>query len=282
MITDEFMAVAGTVIGTEHRRLGKNNQDGYFIAANGYVLSAAISDGCSSSISSEVGAKLLSRFIAEEALKLIMRECVIKGSEIMERLEENAIKYMKNILSRHQNPESALDEMFLATIVGVIMNDYFATIYAIGDGVYALNGEIGIIDESNMPNYPAYKVLPGNYEVDESKIKLRLKREVFTDDVESILIATDGANDLIRKAGRTINILGKEEKVKGLNQFEKEEKYLRNPTLLQKRLTQLNTERTSIDWENREINKFEGILSDDTTIILIKRKDPAQISNIDR
>lgn len=273
MITEKFIAIAGTVIGTEHKRTGRNNQDGYFIATNDYTLAAAVSDGCSSSASSEVGAKLLSRFVAEEALKLMKYECVIQGSEIIGRLEERTIEYARKILSLHQNPVSALDEMFLATIVGVIMNDYFTTIFALGDGAFSVNGELEIIDENNTPNYLAYKVFPGNYEVDESRIKFRVRKEIFTDEVRSVIIATDGAAELSEKADWTVSILGKEETVKGINQFEKNGKYLKNPSLLQKRLNQLNMEKITVDWESREMRKIGGILSDDTTIILIKRKD---------
>lgn len=275
MITDKFTAVAGTVIGTEHRRTGRNNQDGYHIAANGYVISAAVSDGCSSSASSEVGAKLLSRFVAEEALKLIKYECVVKGSEIVDCLEERTIDYVRKILSMHQDPGSALDEMFLATIVGVIMNDYFTTIYTIGDGAYSLNGVVEVIDENNAPNYLAYKVLPGNYKVDESKINFQIRKEVFTDEVESVVIATDGAVELEAKAESALLVLGKQERIGGLDQFEKDSRYLKNPSLLQKRLNQLNGEKTHVNWEERTFQKVGGIFRDDTTIVMLKRKDPS-------
>lgn len=272
MITDKFATVAGTVVGTEHRRTGRNNQDGYFIAANDYVLSAVVSDGCSSSASSEVGAKLLARFVAEEVMRLMKYEWVIKGSEIMDCLEKRIVDYIRIILSLHQNPEATLDEMFLATIVGVIMNDYFTTVYTIGDGVYSLNEVVEVIDENNAPNYPAYKVLPGSYKVDESKIRFHVRQEICTDKVKSVVIATDGAAELEAKTESTLLVLGKQERVGGLDQFEKDARYLKNPSLLQKRLNQLNGEKTHINWEERTLKKNGGILRDDTTIVMLKRR----------
>jgi hypothetical protein len=272
MIQDAFILSSGTVGGFIHRQKGINNQDGLAIAEDENNFAAIICDGCSSGKNSEVGAKLIARFAAEETIRLMQEEQVIFGSQILDRLSGSILGYMRESVEKFKDPKMALEEMFLATIVGVIMNEWVTTVFSLGDGVISLNGEVLVIDENNAPNYLAYRAYPGAYMIDEVKINFVVRQEVMTKDLQSLILASDGAQELIAKADREINILGKLEKVGGLNQFEQEERYLKNPSLLQKRLCQLNTERMIIDWEEREVRKSEGILSDDTTIVLMRRR----------
>jgi len=280
MITKQFFVTGGTVTGYAHRQAGRNNQDGFFMAEDAENFSAVICDGCSSARDSEVGAKLIARFAAGEILRLMKRDCVTSGSEILKKLQISIVNYLKNLTGYLPDPLSA-DDMFLATIVGVAMNEFSTTVFSLGDGVISLNGNVKIIDENNAPNYLAYLTHPGNYKIDEEKITFVVQQEIATDEVKTILIATDGAKDLMQKAEREICVLGKPEQVKGLIQFEQEERYMKNPTLLQKRLFQLNAERVAIDWERKEVKKLEGILSDDTTIILIRRKEASALNSKD-
>lgn len=272
MITKQFFVTGGTVTGYAHRQAGRNNQDGFFMAEDAENFSAVVCDGCSSARDSEVGAKLIARFAAGEILRLMKRGCAVSGSEILKELQNSIVDYLKNLTGYFPDPLSA-DDMFLATIVGVVMNEFSTTVFSLGDGVISLNGNVEIIDENNAPNYLAYLTHPGNYKIDEEKIAFVVRQEIATDEAQTIIIATDGAKELAQKADREICVLGKPELVKGLNQFEQEVRYMKNPTLLQKRLFQLNAERVMIDWEKKEVKKFEGILSDDTTIVLIKRKE---------
>ena len=60
----DFLATAGSVVGREHVRVHKNNQDGYAIAGDGQIIVAAVTDGCGSSKYSEVGARLAAAWLA--------------------------------------------------------------------------------------------------------------------------------------------------------------------------------------------------------------------------
>ena len=271
MITDKFFICAGSVTGASHKQAGRNNQDAYFIASDSEDLVAVVCDGCSSSLKSEVGANLMARFIATEALRLMKMNRVF-ASDILLELEQNTLAYLRGITDAFPDKGKAIDEMFLATVMGVVVNRFSTTIFSAGDGVFSLNGKINIIDEENAPTYLGYKINPGGYIVDEEKIKFIVREEVATDDVKNIQIATDGAKELEEKAGNSLFLLGKEERVGGLDQFETEGRYLKNPTLLQKRLFQINADKVSVDWEKQEVRRSKGLLTDDTTIVMIRRK----------
>ena len=269
---DLFAIVGGSVIGKEHKSKGRNNQDSYWITAGEKSLIGIGCDGCSSSLDSEVGAKLLSRYIAEHLRIWLDVACIKKHKKIINLIEELTIEYIKKTTEVFTDSREALDRMMLATIMGIVMTKEWTTVFSCGDGVFSVNGVVQIIDQQNYPLYLSYKVNPKNYLIDEKKISFTALREIPTKDINSILIATDGVVDLIAKRDSTIKVLGKLEKVGDLKQFEQDSRYIKNSSLLQKRLNLLNAERIEIDWANQEVKRHKGVLSDDTTIILAKRR----------
>lgn len=272
MNISDFLISSGSVIGSKHRLFGKNNQDGLFVARNEKAICAIVCDGCSSSPESEVGAKLAARFIALKAIHIMTTGWFQKGSEILPSFREIILMYLRRLTDHFYQNDKVVDDMFLFTIVGAIINESFATIFSIGDGVYSLNGKTTIIDENNSPNYLGYRIIPGAYAVEESGIRFMVREEVETSSLESMIIATDGASDIEARAEEPLVISGSAGIVGGLNQFESEERYLKNPTLVQRRLNQLSLSRTEIDWDNQRIMRSEGILGDDTSVILIRRR----------
>lgn len=269
---EQFDVIAGSVTGTGHRLCGKNNQDAYHWISDEKVITAVVCDGCSSSLYSEVGAKLIARYVSEKAAWLIRQGKGVKGSEILKILEVLIVKFLKTLTEKFQNQDSAIDEMFLATIIGAMITPAWMTIFSFGDGIFGVNGQINVIDQNNAPAYIGYKIKPGLYFVDSAEMGFCIQAEMPTEDVKTLILASDGAFELQEKAENVISIFGQEEKIGNLSQFEADERYIKNPTLLQKRLLQLNTEKNQIDWENEEIQKFPGIFKDDATIVLIKRR----------
>lgn len=272
MLSERFFIAKGTVIGYKHRDAGKNNQDGVCVCGDEENLLAVVSDGCSSSANSEVGAKLISKYVAEEGLRLLKSYPDLPKQVLIKRLEKLTIGFFEDFVNKFGNPYKVVDEMLLATVMGLMMNNDSAVVFSSGDGMFSLNGDIFEIDENNLPSYLGYKIIPGSYEIEEDKINFVIRKEISTEEIKSLIIATDGAKDLEEKADFAIRVLGREEIVGGLNQFEAE-RYKKNPSLVQKRLFQLNRERIAIDWTKRETEKFGGVLSDDTTIVLIKRRE---------
>lgn len=270
MLKDKLSVSVGSVIGFEHKRLGKNNQDGVCVEMTEKILTAVVCDGCSSSRDSEVGAKILARFVAKELLHLASLTKLKDVQEVFLELERRIILYIKNIVSEFKDSQRAVDEMFLATIVGAVIDEMNTIVFSFGDGVISLNGEVEAIDEDNQPSYIGYKVYE-NYDVDTTDMNFIIRKEFPTEDLKILVIATDGAEELERKSENTIEVLGKKQTIGGLNQFE-DGKYLKNPSLLQKRLFQLNMDKVHIDWEGKTMRKSTGVLSDDTSIVLIKRR----------
>lgn len=272
MNKDDFLISCGSVTGSRHRMSGRNNQDGLSIATSDDTICAVVCDGCSSSSESEVGARMASRFIACAALKLMTEGSFRKGSEMLPSLEEAALDFLRKFADSFSEKEKAIDDMLLFTIMGTIISDSFATIFSIGDGAYSLNGKTTIIDENNSPSYLGYRIIPGAYAVEESDIRFVVREELETEFVRSILIASDGAADIEAKAEQPFLIPGSSGMVGRLSQFESEERYLKNPVLVQRRLNQLAASRLEIDWGKQRIMRSEGILSDDTSVILVRRR----------
>lgn len=272
MNKDDFLISCGSVTGSRHRMSGRNNQDGLSIATSDDTICAVVCDGCSSSSESEVGARMASRFIACAALKLMTEGSFRKGSEMLPSLEEAALDFLRKFADSFSEKEKAIDDMLLFTIMGAIVSGSFATIFSIGDGAYSLNGKTAVIDENNSPNYLGYRIIPGFYAVEESAIHFAVREEIETSALESMIIATDGAADIEAKAEQPLGISGSTGTVGRLSQFETEERYLRNAALVQRRLNQLAAPRLEIDWGKQRIVRSEGMLSDDTSVILVRRR----------
>src|SRR3989344_5896211 len=62
--SDLFEIATGTIIGSEHKRLGKNNQDASHTTVSPEALIAVVTDGCSASRHSEVGANIGARLVS--------------------------------------------------------------------------------------------------------------------------------------------------------------------------------------------------------------------------
>jgi hypothetical protein len=140
--------------------------------------------------------------------------------------------------------------MFLFTFLVLAVGPKRAFVIGVGDGVVSLNGLVATLDPgpNNAPPYLAYGLLgPAPQPV--------VHVDVASEDVRSITIATDGALELEQRKHEPL-VAGDVQR--GLEQFETEAVYLRNPSLLQKRLV--------------VIGERNGRLHDDTTLALVRRK----------
>jgi hypothetical protein len=122
-----------------------------------------------------------------------------------------------------------------------------------GDGAIAINGKLNQIPAypNNAPPYLAY----GLYKPEA--INFEIRDLLPTSELESLLIATDGIDDLV--------------KVEDINQFWQEDRYFKNPDAIRRKLAILNREETKPDWNKRELIKRSGVLSDDTSLVVIRR-----------
>ncbi len=250
-----FGVTSGSVIGREHVRLGRNNQDGHAIRAEEQRLAAVVTDGCSSSKFAEVGARLGACFIASEALRR-MRSGKPAGMDLAYAVTRGLVSYLdtvaKGLASDDSEREALVGDYLLFSFLCLAIDGQRACIFGVGDGVYSLNGDIRTLDPGpdNAPSYAGYLIMNGPTRSASPTMHVVTPVE----NVETMLIGTDGLLDLDRTPD---TILKDGNRQGGIEQFEEDATLLATAGRLQRRLSILG-----------EIN---GRMRDDTTAIVVRR-----------
>lgn len=201
---------AATHIGREHARIGRNNQDGAFASSQAVV----VTDGCSSSPHSEVGAQLGARFLG--------RWLTTQG-ELTEDLPRRATEALCAYVSQAAQALGSevdwlMERYFLFTYLAAVRIDQRALLFGIGDGAFLVESELVRIDSGpeNAPPYCAYRLTsPGT----QPEAQLH-----FSGPATQLAVMTDGFHQLEPK--RLLSLVERE----GLS---------RNPLTLQRRLNVL-------------------------------------------
>ncbi len=246
----DFASLGGTVAGLDHRRALRNNQDGVASAsARGWRV-VVVTDGCSSGRASEVGARMGAAFLAATTLDVATR--ALDAQAAASGVGAAATAWLGALASSFgaARRRDAIAEMLLFTFLVAAVGPERAFVFGIGDGVVSLNGCARALDAGpdNAPPYAAYGLLG---EAPRPMVHV----DVAAGDVRSLAVATDGALELIARAAEP---LADGTPQGGLSQFEAEAAYLRNPSLVQKRLV--------------VIGERHGRLHDDTTVALVRRR----------
>ncbi len=279
-----FAACSGSVRGREHQRLGKNNQDAVVISRSAAWLVAVVADGCSGGDHTEIGAHLGARWLAAWIPHLLRRDEDPADPRTAARLGDGLARYLADLLkSLHpadpypgseshpgyfaagsakdsqEDPRSVeilsdIQNLLLFGFLVAIVGRERTAILGVGDGLLSVNGSVVEIDPGpeNAPPYLAYRLVGGSL-ADAVPTTPRVHFAGPTAAIDTILIATDGARDLQARATQTL----RDGAVGDVAQFEDDDRYLNNPSLLQKRL--------------RRLGDTEGLLPDDTTIALLRR-----------
>lgn len=229
-----FHLTTASIPGREHARLFRNNQDAVAGRVEGGVAVAVVTDGCGSGASSEVGARLGARFLAQTVPALAQEVGV--GPLLAERAVEALLKWVSEVVRPFEGPGLAalVGEQWLFTVLCAVMDQKSALIFGIGDGVWSADGVGQVLDagEHNAPDYVAYRlVLPGVVGVPVVH---------FCGEARELAIATDGLSG-----------------VAFLASFGADELVWRNPVALQRKL--------------RVLSDRDRLLHDDTTVALLKR-----------
>lgn len=253
---DSFEYAFGSIIGRNHVLAGKNNQDAYGIISNEKFMIAVVCDGCGSGKHSEVGAKLGARLVVNAIADLLNQNLAISEAEFWNTVKINLLQKLKDLVTLIDSDMEFVNDHLLFTIVGTVITDLETVTFSMGDGAIAINGELTQIPAypNNAPPYLAY----GLYKPDA--IDFEIRDRLPTSELKSLLIATDGIDDLI--------------KVEDIHQFWQSERYFRNSDAIRRKLAMLNREETKPDWQKRELIKRSGVLSDDTTLVVMRRPSP--------
>jgi hypothetical protein len=276
-----FQIAAGSVLGREHRRLGRNNQDAFHVLSHDQSLITVVCDGCSGGAHSEVGANLGAKIVAQvihEQLRLAkFSEYGSLGdptSGFWHQVHRTILTQLRKIMEvmggdRHY----VMQNYLLFTIVGTVITSETTTLFIIGDGVLGINGEISQMKPvtQNMPPYIAYG-LDESFSPDWSQLKVVQHQP--TDSVDSVLVGSDGVKDLMAIADKPIP--GGKQVIGPISQFWEDERYFHNPDQLRRKLFLLNREGVNVDWEQQKVGRSQGLLPDDTTLIVIRRQQSSQ------
>jgi hypothetical protein len=160
-----------------------------------------------------------------------------------------------------EDPVDAISECLLFTVVGCAITGEHAAFFSLGDGMIVVNGrhmKIGPYPD-NAPPYLAYALLSDcRGQVD---LRFTLQTHLPIEELDTFLIGSDGVNDLI-----DTSCAG------GIEAFWTDPLSYENPYAISNRLRLLNTERTEIDWVEHRKSVQRGVLPDDTTLVVGRRR----------
>jgi hypothetical protein len=197
-------------------------------------------------------------------------------------------------------PEETIHDCLLFTVLGIAVCGDHAVLFALGDGVIGYNGAVEELGPypANAPPYLGYTLLPDHAAVrlgtaqaapdsaDVSPLDIStspaperdgampaysLTCHAFlpTAELDTAVIGTDGVGDILRGAARLLP--GTNEPFGQLSQFWEDDRYLRNPDLLRRRMARAA----------RAVPGSASILSDDTSLVVIRRTRAAETDDPD-
>ncbi|WP_428265327.1 protein phosphatase 2C domain-containing protein [Haliangium sp.] len=291
-LIERFDIAGGSVIGHEHRRLGRNNQDAMAWYADAGVIVAVVADGCGSSRHSEVGARLGARLMVAALARLVGAGGLDAGisnasqtaSEVaagqgtdsagaavalVTQARDEVLGHLRG-LARVMAGSLAqtVSDYFLFTLVGAAMTPARCLVFSMGDGVIVVNGAAIPLGPfpGNQPPYPAYALLDGD--AVDAPAAPRVHALMPTAALDSLVLATDGAEELVAHPDHALP--GSDERAGPLHQF-CDPRYHRNPDAIRRRLWLMNRDHVVADWDRRRIRRARAVLADDTTLISIRR-----------
>jgi len=287
MIMKEMFEVAsGSIAGREHVSSGRNNQDARNFLNGDRAVIAVVCDGCSggenSGRHSEVGAKIGARLVVESISRRI--EAADSTSPLLsESAVSNLLEYVRQdvlaelrvlALAMGGSLSQTVNDYFLFTVFGALITQEASVLFSVGDGVFFVNGEMLKVGPfpANEPPYLAYGGLVDSSlgEIHPELTRFQVHGIIPTGDVQSILIGSDGVNDLVNVAERRMP--GKEEIVGPISQLWEEDRYFKNFDMIRRKLARINRESIRANWEEGRVVREVGLLPDDTTIVVIRRR----------
>ncbi len=265
MLTSYEFAAA-SVTGHRHATLGRNNQDAYLLTRvpETYHM-ALVADGCGSGAFSEFGARLGIRCAA----RAIRRSYDLRYREVLPNFQwwdyvtasiASELRTVLGLLNVDESQELVVKEHLLFTLLGVIIDDQSATFFAAGDGLLLINNELHTLEAANnAPAYLGYLTLPCPPPL---AIGLRPIVSLPTSELESFVLASDGAVDLLNVNGKSLP--RRTEAVMNLEHYPSYDAFFANPDRLRRYLSLINRELV----EAGSGASHKGTLADDTTIVI--------------
>jgi hypothetical protein len=257
MTLSRFEIAGASVVGAAHRRTGRASQDAWAVHRGSECLVVLVADGCGSGARSEVGAALGVGLLGEAIRRRLDAGGSVDDPTMWRAAELDLLASLRVLAGAMGGcSRSLVADTFLFTVVGAALTAERAAVFAAGDGLFAVNGELTEIGPfpGNQPPYLGYGLIPGT-----PATSIELRAAIDTAAVDSLLLATDGALDWDPAAGELAEIAA-------------DDACFANPDGLRRRLARQSREVVRPDWEARVLERSGGRLADDTTVVAIRRR----------
>ncbi|HUH05017.1 MAG TPA: protein phosphatase 2C domain-containing protein [Kofleriaceae bacterium] len=270
-----FELGGGSVTGTLHRKAGKPLQDAFGWRRGPRSLVAVVCDGCGSSPHSEVGARLGTRLFCEAIGARLDAGLAVDDPILWQRVRAEVLAELGRLATAMGGAWiDAIADHFLFTVMGAAVTESSTAIIGAGDGVYAINGEVCVLEAGpeNRPAYVGYGLLdPGGA---DSELAIHAVRP--TADIDSILLGTDGVTDILSSEHRAVP--GRDQHVGAISRFWCDDFLFANRDGVRRRLAVLARDHQTLDWDQRRVDRAPGLLRDDTTIVVLRRAPAGVLS----
>jgi hypothetical protein len=150
-----WSAGSGCVLGRAHAVLRHNRQDAVVARASERWALGVVSDGCGSGRGSEVGAALSAAMVATSIARDLSRGLPLEA--IAPRALAAVVSLLGDVAARVGDGAFAREHL-LATVVAFAAQGDDAIVFAAGDGVALVDGEVELFERDNRPDYPAYEL----------------------------------------------------------------------------------------------------------------------------
>jgi hypothetical protein len=270
-----FELAGGSVAGTLHRKADKPLQDAFRWRLGTHSLVALVTDGCGSSPHSEVGARLGAWLFCEAIGARLDAGLAVDDPIVWQGARADVLAELGRLATAMGGTWiDTIADHFLFTVMGAAITESSTAILGAGDGVYAINGEVQVLDAGpeNRPAYVAYGLLPASNV--EAELAIHAVRP--TAEIESILLGTDGVTDILAAEHRAVP--GRDQPVGALRQFWRDDFLFANRDGMRRRLAVLAREHQTLDWDERRIDRAPGLLRDDTTVVVLRRAPAGDLS----
>ena len=236
-------SVSAAVIGARHLRAARNGQDAAASWTGDGTAAIVVCDGCGSSPSSEVGARLGAKLWIGELARELEAGGDPSDLAMWTRVRAAAIAALGCLADTLAGDrERVVADYLLFTVVAAAVRRDRAGVWAIGDGVYALDGRQRTLGPfaDNEPPYVGYELLGTRIEPHFA---------THTADVGRAIVATDGALELTLPLDDLVA-----------------EPAFTHPDALRRRLALLARGDERIRWDDRRIVRTPAALQDDCAV----------------
>ena len=273
----DFEFALGTVVGRDHRLVGKNNQDGMYLANYPGLSFAVVTDGCGDPELrySEVGARLMPPILVETIVRHLRRYSIkeVSNPRLWNNVRDDVVAQLRVLVSQMGGVyEQNVRNYFLFTVLVAVITHETTVFVSFGDGTLIVNGEHTPIGPfpGNMPPYLGYRLLDRSVQQAASAEEFAMQKVVPTSAVTSFLIGSDGCLPLLEAA--ELKVPGKQELVGPISQFWTEDFYFQNQDGLRRRLALIARDDVRLNRDTQELVTSVGLLRDDTTLVVGRRK----------